>query len=1259
MNTLTNPCARSMSIAATLLAMLLAVGSSAAAVPSQAPRGEEVYRYLDDPRKLGEGQTTPHVLLRPYADAAAAARGGEQTPYVLGLDGAWRVKVFDHPREVPDSFHAADFDTGDWRSVQLPHTLQSDGLDHPMFRNNAEELWPDDPPNTPRDVNPTAAYVREFELPADWRKRQTFLRFEGATSAYFVWINGQYVGYDQGGYTPAEFEISAVLKPGRNRIAVQLHRWSAGSYLEDYDQWRYSGIFRSVWLYSTPATHLRDAWIETDLDEAFRDAVLKTRVFLARGEATDAPLAVAARLLDADGREVASTSAVASGDELRLAMPVRNPAKWSDESPNLYTLVLTLSGANGALLHATRQEVGFREIAVRDRQLLVNGKRVLVKGVNRAETDADHGRHVPREHQLRDMRLMKQLHINAVRTSHYPSDPYFYQLADRHGLWLADEMEVETHAHENCPDNCLAALPEWEAAFLDRFIGMVARDRNHPSVLLWDTGNEAGLGQAHFAMAEWARANAPLRPLYHQSNYPDGDAPFADIWGPRYPALEKLKKIAQDTTKPVILGEYAHAMGNSLGNFRELWEVIRAHPHMQGGFVWDWAEQNLRQPLRIVADASGNGIAAHLIGQPRAVDGVEGGKALWFSGLDDFVEVYRDPKLDITDSGLSLDAWIRPARPWTGAFPIISKGDSAYALRMQDADTLRFVLQIGGKPQHLDAPLPADAHERWHRVTATYDGARMRLYVDGKPVAGRAQTGAIDRNPWEVNIGRDPELMQDSYNGRMAHGAIDRVRIHDRALSATQLAQADAGQAVLALDFGRIENRGTHLSYGESLSGVDGLVGADRDLQPETAQLAWTHQPLRFSYADGVLGVHNEQVFAAANGLTLHWQVVEGLRVVAEGQQKLDIAPGATLRIEPGVPANPGGVERWLNVRALTTAPRPLWAVGDEFAHDQFALAGDKLPGATLPSPAADAASLQVRQDSTQITVVGKGFRYRFDKATGTLDSMSVAGTELLHGALRAGVWRAPNSNETYSWGGDERKAWRKVGLDRLQSQAQAVEVEQTPAGVTVIARNRVAAADVADAWFEQSLRFAIDAAGSIRLQQQLSPQGAMRKLPYLPRLGIALPVPEAFDHFAWYGRRLESYNDRKDGSPVGVWSSTVDAQYVDYHRPQDHGNHTDARWALLTDRRSGGLLVLGANDVSVTPYDTLDRAAYPYQRRRNDGWITLHADHKVTGVGDTPNPVLPQFQVAADADHRHELVIRPLNAEEIKAGLPAGVTQP
>ncbi len=1247
---------------AVLLAALCAIGASGNtwALPPAAPQGDDVYRYLDDPRMLGEGQTSPHVVLLPYADAQAALLGGEHTPYTQTLDGEWKLTLARHPREVPAGFQAADYDVSGWRSVQVPHTLQSDGLDHPMFRNTAEEVWPDDPPNTPRDVNPTAAYVREFELPQDWRQRQSFLRFEGATSAYFVWVNGRYVGYDQGGYTPAEFEISAALKPGRNRIAVQLHRWSAGSYLEDYDQWRYSGIFRSVWLYSTPATHVRDLWIETDLDEAWRDAVLKARVFLARDPAiAAAQLKVHASLRDANGHEVARSTHTTSADELDLQIPVRDPAKWSDETPSLYTLVLTLSDAKGRLLHATRQTVGFREIQIRDRVLLVNGKRVLIKGTNRAETDPDHGRHVPREHQLRDVRLMKQLHINAVRTSHYPSDPYFYELADRHGLWLADEMEVETHAHEICPQRCLADKPQWQDAFLDRFAAMVARDRNHPSVLLWDTGNEAGLGQAHFAMAEWIKHYDTTRPLYHQSNDPDGDAPFAPVWGPRYPSLKRLNQIAQQTKKPVILGEYAHAQGNSLGNFGELWEVIRAHPYMQGGFVWDWAEQNLRQPLRVVADSSGNAIQAHLIGLPRIVPGLSGtgrvDTALAFSGLDDFVEVYRDPMLDITGPGLTLDAWIRPARPWTGEFTIISKGDSQYALRMQDERTLRFVLQIGGRAQHLDAPLEQSIFERGHRVTATYDGTEMRLYVDGQLAGARKQSGAIDRNHWEVNIGRDPERMQDTYSGRMAHGVIDQVRIHDRALTRQQLAmRADPkDEAILALDFDAVEQRGTHLSYGESLSGVDGLVGADRDLQPETAQLAWVHQPLRFAFLDGTIRVHNEQAFAGTDGLDLRWQIVEGTRVIAEGRQPLDIAAGATATIAPKIPANEADRERWLNVTVRTTVERPLLAAGCVFAHDQFALDGQRVPGATLP---ASTGPLQVQQDTKQITVSGADFAYRFDRATGALASMQVRGVELLHGDVRLGAWRAPNSNETYAWGGEEGKAWRKTGLDRVRSRAQSLEISEAANAVTVLVRNRVAADDVADAWFEQALQFRIDAAGTLRLQHEVRPQGAMRKLPYLPRIGLALPVPDTFQHFAWYGRKLESYNDRKDGSPIGVWSSTVDAQYVDYHRPQDHGNHTDARWALLTDQRSGGLLVLGANDVSVTPYDQLDRAAYPYQRRRNAGWITLHADHKATGVGDTPNPVLPQYQVSADADYRHELVIRPLTADEIRTGLPAGV---
>ena len=1204
------------------VAALLISGVPATTVAAQ-PQGPDAYAYLDNPRMTGEGQQPPHAELRPYATTRAAARHGERSPFVQSLDGDWRIHMSDRPDGVPAGFFAADYDTSGWTTTTVPHTWQTAGLDHPMFRNIPEEVWPDNPPFAPKDVNPTGAYARDFDLPANWTDRSTFLRFEGVTSGYFVWVNGTYLGYDQGGYTPAEFDISQALHPGRNRVAVQVHRWGSGSYLEDVDQWRYSGIFRSVWLYNTPRTHIRDLAVTTDLDATYTDATLKADVALTRAQ--PGPVTVTASLRDHGGHEVATFRATTENDTATLSTVVSNPKKWTDETPNLYTLVLTAGD------HVTSERIGFREITVEDRQLKVNGKRVLFKGVNRAETDPDHGRYVPRARQEQDVALMEQLNVNAVRTSHYPSDPYFYDLADRAGLWIDDEVDIETHAHESCPSVCLADKPEWQDAFHDRFVAMVQRDKNHPSVFMWDTGNEAGLGKGHYAMAEWARANEPTRPLYHQSNSPNGDAPYADVWGPRYPTPERLAQQAQQTTKPVILGEYAHAMGNSLGNFREFWDTIRANPQLQGGFIWDWAEQNIRQDVRVTPDGSGNDIMAHLTGKPDIVDGHRG-KALQLSGLDDFVEVYRDRRLEIRDA-LTLDAWVKPAA-WTGDLTMIAKGDKAYALKMKTATTLEFFVYSGGW-RVVQAEVPADFYGHWHRVTGTFDGTALRLYIDGAEVGSTAFTGTIDNSFYEVNVGRNPEVMQDQYRGRMAHGTIDDVRIYDHALTAGALAAGEdpAADAVLALNFDEFTTAGTHLSYGESLSGVDGLVGSDRFLQPETAQLAWVQQPLRFSYGGGVLTVHNERPFASTGGTSLRWSVREGGKEVAGDTRALDIAAGGTGTVAIPVPGNPRDVERFLDVTTTGTVP----------AHDQFPLGGTVVPGNELPD---GGGAVTTEDGADAVTLSGKDFRYTVDKATGSLTSMRVRGTELLRSGPVLDAWRAPISNETYNWGTAEGELWRAAGLDRLRTTVGSVTVE--PGTVTVT--STVAAPDRPDASFAQTMTYRVDGAGTIRLAHHVSPRGAVRTLPYLARIGVQLAVPDTFQRFAWYGRGAqESYVDRKEGTPIGVYKSTVDGQYVDYYRPQDHGNHTDTRWALLTDGRTGGLLVAGATDVSVTPYDDLDRAAYPFELQRNPGWVTLHADHAATGVGDTPNPVRERYQVQQDVDHSYDLVIRPLSPAEVR----------
>ncbi|MGW7415089.1 glycoside hydrolase family 2 TIM barrel-domain containing protein [Streptomyces sp. NPDC054863] len=1234
----------------TVVALAAAVGLSMTASGSAAGlQGDvgkfpaDVHAYLEDPGATGEGQEPPHARLRQDD-----ARKWERS-----LDGQWRFKIAERPDKAPAGFWREGYDTSGWQQVKVPHTWQTDDLDHPVFRNVQTEMVPDAPPKVPRETNPTGAYVRDIDVPAEWDGRRQVLRFDGVTSGWFLWVNGKYAGYDQGGYVPAEFDVTAHLKPGSNRIAVQAHRWSAGSYLEDYDQWRYAGIFRSVTLYSTPRTRMEDAQITTDLDAEYRDATLRAQVDVRGG---GSGLTVSGTLSDPRGREVQRLSAPVNAGTADLTGQVRNPAKWSDETPRLYVLALALRDAEGRVVQSVRQNVGFREIEVKDKQLKLNGKRILIRGVNRAETDSDTGRHATKQRMEQDVALMKRLNVNAVRTSHYPSDPYLYELADREGILIDDEMEVETHSHESCPTDCLADRPQWQKAFLERHQGMVERDKNHPSVIMWDTGNEAGLGKAHYAMADWTRRADPTRPLYHQSNSPDGDAPFADVSGPRYPTPAGLREKAQTFTKPIVMGEYAHAMGNSLGNFREFWDVVRQYPRAQGGFIWDWAEQNIRRPLITTPDSSRNRIAAHLSGRPKVVPGHRGGQALELSGLDDFVETYRDKSLDLTGSAVTLDARIKPLDPWTGDFTVLSKGEQ-YVLRMKDAHTLEFTLTGGGKPRTVTAAVPATGWSgAWHRVTGVYDGTALRLYADGKQLAEAPYTGRIDYTGFDLGVGRNSDTMEDGYPGHTARGAVDQVRVYGAALGAAQLAadRDPAQDALLALDFDRFEKKGSYLSYGLYESGVDGLITADRKAEPETAQLAWVQAPIRITDGgarEGKVRVRNERAFTGTSDLKLRWQVTEGKKAVASGARALDVAPGATSEIQlPALPTNPGGYERHLTVRAVTARATDWAKAGHTVSFGQFAVGGDKVPGLPATLPVSGAA--KVSEQGGTVRVTGKSFSYTFDKKAKTLTSMKSGDRELLTSGPELDVWRNPISNERSDWGTAESKKWRALGLDRLRTTVDSTDTVTAPDGtVTVTVRSTAAAPDVTGASFGQTMTYRIDGSGAVRIQHRVEPRGAFRKLSYLPRVGLRLKVPERYDTFQWYGRGpVENFNDRKDGTPMGIWSTSVEDQYVNYVRPQEHGNHDDVRWAALSDGRSGGILVSGDLEASATAYDDLERAAYPHQVRRNDGWNTLHADHAVTGVGDTPNPVRPEYRVRADQSYDYTLTLRPLTPKEAES---------
>ncbi|MYM34682.1 DUF4981 domain-containing protein [Duganella sp. FT94W] len=525
--------------------------------------------------------------------------------HYLSLDGTWSFAYSANPEARPKDFFQPSFDVSKWGSIQVPGMLQTQGYGKPIFTNIVYP-FPANEPFIPHELNEVGSYRRNFDLPADWKERDVFLQIGAAGAAYYVWVNGQRVGYSEDSKLPSEFNLTKYVKPGRNVIAIELYRWADGSYLEDQDFWRVNGIERSVYLYAEPKTRLRDFKVTASLDKAYRDGRF---ALLADIAGAPADVRVKATVLDGE-REVLQTSAAPGADRkaaLSGVIPAVQP--WSAETPKLYTLLVEVFDVQGKLVSATARRIGFRTVEIADGEVRVNGKRVMIKGVNRHEHDPQTYRVMSMESMRQDIELMKRANVNAVRTSHYPNDPRWYDLADEYGLYVMDEADIESHEYMERGDKAkdaagraaiqLGYKPHWRVAHLDRVSRMVERDKNSPSIILWSLGNEAGTGPNFENAAAWIRKNDPSRLISYLGhgtlNEVHKPNDYVDIYAPMYDDIEKMADYAQDPAyrQPMIQCEYAHAMGNSLGNLEDYWQVIRAHRKLQGGFVWDWVDQSV------------------------------------------------------------------------------------------------------------------------------------------------------------------------------------------------------------------------------------------------------------------------------------------------------------------------------------------------------------------------------------------------------------------------------------------------------------------------------------------------------------------------------------------------------------------------------------------------------------------------------------------------------------------------------------------
>jgi len=541
----------------------------------------------------------------PYADEASAIKDDyANSPWYFSLNGKWKFSWSPTPDQRPKDFYKIDYNTVNWNEIAVPSNWELKGYGIPIYT-NITYPFERNPPFINHSDNPVGAYKKDFVLPENWKDRHVFLHFEAGTSAMYIWVNGEKVGYTENTKSPAEFDISKYLKAGKNNVAVEVYRWSDGSYLEDQDFWRLSGIDRNVYLYSTNDIRISDFFAKPDLDSNYKNGSLSIDISLKNLSSVAVNnQKVEAKLVDASGKAVFVKELKVNFDAnkiqtVNLSQNVSSPKLWSSEAPNLYTLLLTLKNEKGSVIESVSTQIGFRKVELKNGQLLVNGVRIMIHGVNIHEHNPVTGHYQDEATMIKDIKLMKELNINAVRCSHYPNSILWVKLCNKYGLYLVDEANIESHgmgvegqSFMN-PKTHPAYLPEWKEAHLDRIYSLVERDKNAPSVILWSMGNECANGPVFYEAYKWIKKRDNTRLVQFEQAKENADT---DIVCPMYPTIAYMKEYAsrKEVSRPYIMCEYSHAMGNSNGNFQEYWDIIRGSKNMQGGFIWDWVDQGFQ-----------------------------------------------------------------------------------------------------------------------------------------------------------------------------------------------------------------------------------------------------------------------------------------------------------------------------------------------------------------------------------------------------------------------------------------------------------------------------------------------------------------------------------------------------------------------------------------------------------------------------------------------------------------------------------------
>ncbi len=1221
--------------------VLVATMISAAAVGAQ----QELPRW-NNLSVLEVNREPARATAYPFPDVDSAVEyagpaGYYESPYVELLNGDWSFKWARTYKAAKRGFEQPGFDLSGWDSIPVPSNMELHGYGYPNYV-NIGNVWPtEEPPYVDWEHNWIGQYRRTFEVPEGWDGRQVFVRFDGVASAMTLWVNGTEIGYNEGGRASAEFDITDALVAGENVIAVEVYRIASGTYLECQDFWRLSGIYRDVLIWSSPKQRVRDTRIVTELDEAYDAGVVRVSSLVTshlegQSSPSDWPVLHAA-LLDPDGNQIATAKSapvsIAPGTDapVHLDLPLADPQLWSAEDPTLYTLAVELKSQAGVLHEATAHRIGMREVEIVDRQVLINGVPVLFRGVNRHEHDPELGHAITIDSMIEDIRLMKQNNFNAVRTSHYPNHPVWYQLCDEWGLYVIDEANIESHKIGYEPTKTLANRAEWIDAHLDRYSRMVIRDKNHASIVGWSLGNEMGDGVATTACFDWGQAYDPTRPIQSERAVRGRNT---DIFCPMYARPNAIERYANDPTadKPLILCEYSHAMGNSNGNYHVYWDLFESYDILQGGFIWDWVDQGLTTPIP----------------PRRTIDLVAPRITVDFDGT---ITAPANARFDITGP-ITVEAVAAMPAVQRGHGTIVGKGDRQWALKITPRGQLSFFVFGGGAWHSVEADIDPEWIGQPVRFTGSYDGEAVRLFAEGQQIAEN-QIGrvAVESTESPLTVGYNSQI-----DGRRFAGEVSEARVWADALSADQIAAGFYEGAVFEaiidpMHVKEIEQReGTYFAYGGDLepAGVyhddnfcmNGIVDADRGLKPAMAAIRHVHQPLdvgSFDAASGSYTLVNRYGFTNPRGLLAgEWIVTEdGAEIARGGLPAPDVEAGEAASFSVGLPSidmRPG-LEYSILFEWRYATDRPYAEAGHLVAWDQFEL---QASGAD----AIDEQLVAASESDDRFTLEGNDLVVAIGRHSGLIESIAAGDDELLDGPIAPSFWRAPVDNDRGAQADRNLAAWKSAGAS---FSAESVRLEQRAGGDAVVIDGRLMS-------IGHPLRFVYSLSDEHGLRVEMSmPQVSEGAPKVLPRFGLRATLAGDMSEIEWLGPGPEeTYWDRAT-LPVGRYQSTVAEQYFSYSEPQETGSHTSTRWLVLSNGQGSAVAIWPDSSASTVPSQTLSFSALPYSAEQldrakhtyqleADGSTHLSLDLAQTGVGGDNSwgaRPHPEFTLRANREHR------------------------